>query len=563
MCPPEIEAQRRRPGVPVMRYRSSCDDTAVAQADVAELAEFVPLPDRWRIVSALGYPQRLLDPYNSNNPLKGDRPVFGDDWFVNLSLISDSVLEPRRFAIPVGIQTSDRPGSLDIIGRGEQFVFNHNLLAEFVLYKGDTVFKPPDYEFRFTPVINFSSVEVDERGILKADPRAGRTRREGFFAVQELFIDKHLRNVSERYDFDSLRFGIQPFSIDFRGFLFQDNQFGLRLFGTRRNNRLQYNVAWFRRLEKDANSGLNDITERSFSDSLRDDDIFLANVYLQDFPRLGFFSQLALAHNRNREAGQVFYEDNGFIQRPASLGIERSRNYDVTYLGYNGDGHFGRLNLTTSVYVVVGEESRSTFVDNAADVRAWFFASEASMDMDWWRWRTSLLYASGDDDPFDTRASGFDAIFENPIFAGADTSFFIRQPVPLIGGGRVSLSSRNGVLPSLRSSKEFGQSNFTNPGLGLLGIGADLELAPSLRLSLNLNQLWFDTTEVLETARNQGRIRRSIGTDVSAAFIYRPFATQNIVLRLSAAVLLPGQGFRDLYGSEKPYSLLANIILTY
>ena len=41
----------------------------------------------------------------------------------------------------------------------------------------------------------------------------------------------------------------------------------------------------------------------------------------------------------------------------------------------------------------------------------------------------------GDDDPYDQKAGGFDAIFENPLFAGADTSFWIRQPVPLIGGG--------------------------------------------------------------------------------------------------------------------------------
>ena len=44
-----------------------------------------------------------------------------------------------------------------------------------------------------------------------------------------VIIDKHLRNVSHRYDFDSLRVGIQPFSSDFRGFLFQDAPFGVRL----------------------------------------------------------------------------------------------------------------------------------------------------------------------------------------------------------------------------------------------------------------------------------------------------------------------------------------------
>ena len=56
------------------------------------------------------------------------------------------------------------------------------------------------------------------------------------------------------------------------------------------------------------------------------------------------------------------------------------------------------------------------------------------------------LFQSGDKDPFDGKATGFDAILENPQFAGADTSFWIRQAVPLIGGGGVALSGRNGVL---------------------------------------------------------------------------------------------------------------------
>ena len=61
-----------------------------------------------------------------------------------------------------------------------------------------------------------------------------QTRNDHFVGIQEAFVDNHLRNVSERYDFDSIRIGIQPFSTDFRGFLFQDNQLGVRLFGTRR-----------------------------------------------------------------------------------------------------------------------------------------------------------------------------------------------------------------------------------------------------------------------------------------------------------------------------------------
>ena len=554
----EAERPYRRPGYPNLIVDvPDCDASKAPHPTLDLYVDSVPVPDRWRIVDAL-YGENLWNPYASNNPLKADKPVFGEDWFFNITAISDTVLEPRQFPVPVGGASTERAGSLDTIGDGDQFGFNQNLIVETVIYQGDTTFRPPDYEFRFIPVFNINYANVDERGAVNADPSDGTTRTDGKIGIQGLFVDKHLRNVSERYDFDSIRIGIQPFSSDFRGFLFQDNQLGVRLFGTRDNNIYQYNLAWFRRLEKDTNSGLNAIDE-----GIRDDDVFIANIYRQDFPVRGFTSQLSALYNRNREKGEVFFDENEFIARPASLGEERSRDYDVFYLGYNGDGHFDKLNLTVSSYLAFGDQSTGTFINEETDIFSYFLAAEASRDFDWIRLRGSFLHASGDSDPFDDTANGFDAIFENPQFAGGDTSFFIRQAVPLIGGGKVALSTRNGILPNLRSSKEHGQSNFSNPGLTLIGIGADLDITPQTRVSFNLNQIWFDTTESLELARNQTDIAKNFGQDVSAALIWRPLAIQNIVVRLSAAFLLPGEGFRDLYGSGTPYSVLGNVILTY
>ncbi|PLW68632.1 hypothetical protein [Pseudohalioglobus lutimaris] len=530
--------------------------SSIPRPTAEQYVEAVPIPDRWRIVDSLGYEDNWWDPYNQNT-IKGDKPIHGD-WFFNVTAISDSVLEWRDVPTPVGGQTTRNPGSLDVFGDTEQFLFNQNVAVELVYYQGDTVFRPPDWEFRFTPVFNYNYTELDEVLGLNADPgEDDYTRSDGHAGIQAAFVDKHLRNVSDRYDFDSLRVGIQPFSSDFRGFLFQDSPFGVRLFGTRSNNRFQYNLAWFRRMEKDTNSGLNDVGE-----DLRDDDVFVANLYWQDQPSLGFFSQFTAIYNRNRE-DEIFYDDNDFIARPASVGQERLRDYDVYYLGYNGDGHIGRVNLTTSFYVALGEEEGAVFNGEDSDIEAYFFAAEPSMDFDWIRARLSFLYGSGDDDPFDDKSQGFDAIFENPQFAGADTSYWIRQGVPLIGGGRVALSQRNGVLNSMRSSKEHGQSNFTNPGVVLVGGGVDMDILPELRLSLNANYLAFAETEVLEVARNQGSVDSEIGMDLSAALIWRPFMSQNVVARLSYAQLLSGDGFQDLYGDDDPYSVLLNVILTF
>ncbi len=154
------------------------------------------------------------------------------------------------------------------------------------------------------------------------------------------------------------------------------------------------------------------------------------------------------------------------------------------------------------------------------------------------------------------------------MFAGADTSYWIRQSIPFAGGGRaIAINSRNGVLNDLRSSKDEGQSNFQNPGTILAGIGVDADLTTQFRITGNVNHLWFATTEVLEALRQQARIGHDIGWDLSVATIYRPKFTQNIVVRASLAGLVPGDGFKQLFTSQARdklyYSALLNVTLSY
>ena len=579
-APPEVDPGiidgRRKPGYnPDLPDQVTQSNPGAVRAPPPEAfpTDQFPIPDRWRLIETLGVvKQRWWDPYNQNT-YKGDRPINrakvpwlpikGDDWFINASLTSDTLLEPRTFPIPVGVQTTARPQSLDVFGRNASYVFSQTFLASAALIKGSTAFKPPEIEYRLTLALNINHVRVPEKRVLFVEPSRGTKRTDNFIGVQEAFIDYHLRNVSDRYDFDSIRVGIQPFQNDFRGFLFNDDQLGIRLFGDRDNNRFQYNLAAFWRLEKDTNSGLNNLTERP-----RNDFVLIANLYRQDFLIPGLTSQVSAIYNRNREAGRIKIDDNGFPVRPALLGTLRGRDYDVVYLGYSADGRIGRVNLTASTYAALGKDRNSFFTDRPAAIRAYFGAAELSYDKDWMRFRLSGLYASGDKNPYDDTEGGFDAINENPIFAGADTSYWIRQTIPFAGGGRaVSINGRNGILNSLRSSKEQGQSNFNNPGTILLGVGGDFDLLPQLRVSANANHLWFQNTTILQTLRNEGSISRDIGWDLSAAATFRPKATQNIVLRLTAATLVSGGGFRDLFdnvnGRRNYYSILANAIVSY
>jgi hypothetical protein len=574
--PAETIEGRKRPGYqdPLPEPVTQFNPGAVrAPPPEAFPTDQIPVPDRWRLIETLGMvKEKWLDPYHQNT-LKGDRPIDrakvpwlpikGDDWFFAASAVSDTVFEPRTFPIPVGVQTTQRPGSVDVFGKDASYVASQTFILGASLIKGSTAFKPPEIEYRVALAFNLNYANVPERRVLNVRPSKPSHRFDGFVGVQEFFVDYHIRNVSDRYDFDSVRIGIQPFQSDFRGFLFNDQQLGIRLFGNRDGNRFQYNLAAFWRLQKDTNSGLNSVVQRP-----RDDFVAVANVYRQDFLIPGLTSQVIALFNRNREGDGIHIDDNGFPVRPALLGDLRGHDYDVAYLGYNADGRIGRLNLTASAYAALGHDSNNFFTSRPAKIRAYFGAAELSYDINWIRIRLSALYASGDKKPFDNKETGFDAVFENPIFAGADTSYWIRQAIPFAGGGRaVSLSSRNGVLNSLRSSKEEGQSNFNNPGTVLLGAGADFDLTPTLRVFANANHLAFANTTVLQTLRNEGSIPRNIGWDLSTAAIWRPRATQNIVTRLSAAVLQPGSGFRDLFTNakrEKRYvSILANVVLSY
>jgi len=525
--------------------------------------DWIPVPDRWRIVDALGVGGQWWDPYNQN-VIKGDRPILGtNDWFLDLTGISDSVAELRSFPTPVSIQTTQRPGSLDVFGQADSGLYTQTFIAGADIYKGSTAYKPPEIEFRFAVAMNVNYAQVSERRVLSVDPAQPTHRLDGLVGLQEAFVDYHIRNVDDRYDFDSIRVGIQPFSSDFRGFLFQDNQLGVRLFGDRDNNRYQYNLGFFARLEKDTNSGLNDITQM-----VRKDYVAVANVYAQDLPIPGFTSELTAVYNMNREADDIHIDFNGFPSRPALLGDDRPRDYDVVYLGYSGDGHLGDVNLTVTGYGALGQDRNNFFTGKPADIASYFFAAEPSMDFDWIRVRLSALYASGDSNPYDNTESGFDAIFENPQFAGSDTSYWIRQSIPFAGGGRaVSLNGRNGILNDLRSSKEEGQSNFNNPGTVLLGAGGDFDVLPELRVSANVNHFWFADTTIVQALRQEGSIPNDLGWDTSLALTYRPWLTQNIVFRASGAVLSPGAGFGDLFTNSSHdgqyYSVLLNAIATF
>ncbi|HZJ38455.1 MAG TPA: hypothetical protein VFD18_04725 [Chthoniobacterales bacterium] len=574
----EVEPERRK-----LDYQSYPDsERGVGLAPGSEA-----VPNRWFI--GFGRWKRYADPstetpYQSGglrrwhpylqSQLKGDAPVIGQDIFLNLTLNDFFQFETRRLPTPSGVSAA-RPNSSEFFGRSEQLFLSNDFSIGLDLFKGETAFKPVVWAVRVLLVANQNYITVKENNVLDPDPRGpgftapppgplvspspgdpfsglgpGLTRlppdlehtryterTKYWYALQEAFGEIHLRDLTNNYDFISSRFGIQPFVSDFRGFIFNDANLGVRIFGNYDNNLWQYNLAVFDMLEKDTYSDLNKFDRR-------DQQIFIANVFRQDFFAKGYTAQLSF--HANFDGGERHYDQNDFITRPAPIGNVRDHYVQAYYLGWTGDGHIGRLNLSHAFYQVFGEDGFNGIAQQRVEINAQMAALELSMDKDWLRFKLSGFYASGDPDPRNSHATGFDTIFDRPFFIGGPFSYYVHQGFNL-GGTAVNFKQRDSLVIDLRTSKSEGQSNFVNPGTIILGFGSDADITPKLKGFLNVNYVWMAETEPIKQVLLTNHASNEVGLDCSLGFQYRPLLTNNVILTAGVGFLVPGSGYKDIY----------------
>ena len=533
----------------------------------------VPIPDRWRIgwptwdrynrraagdsllMNSVGgdspfTPGDPLNPYD-RNVLKGDYPIIGNEYFLNLSVISDSFFQTRKNPTPSG-NSSQNPGSFDTFRDGRQSVFNQNLIVDVTFTKGYTSYRPPDYVIKVTPVFNLNYARVFENAV-NISPTRGDERYDSFTALQEAFIDLHLGDTSEWFDVLTLKVGRQLFVSDFRGFVYSNVTDGIRLTMNAEANRIQANLAAFIEPEKDTNSGLNEL-------NWRDQQILVANCFIQDFMGLlGYTVEGSFLWNHDRSNERV--DGNGFVVRPDLIGSAEVRDLDVFYLGLTSDGHIGRVNVDSALYYAFGNDQLNPIAGSQQSISAFLGALELSVDFDWLRPKISFLYASGDGDPKDGVAEGFDSIIDDPVFAGGAGSFYQNQGLRIFG---VGLNQGRSFLNSLRSSKIEGQSNFVNPGSMVCNAGLDAEVTPTFRTSLNANAIYFVDTSSLSFVLNQQGIHHEVGYEINLTEQWRPFLNNNVIISAGQSVFFPGEGFNDIYGDNKTlYQFFAAVTLTY
>jgi hypothetical protein len=524
--------------------------SSVAPSEGQTSSHFVPIEDRWRIGLpewdryGLNHPPlddypynlgRKHDPYHQN-VIKGDYPIIGQHTFLDVTAQMVDQFDGRQVPTPTTpFESTKNPNETDFFGNPNQFFTTNFYVLSFDLFHGDAAFKPVDWRIKITPVFDFNYLDVEELAIVNPNVLDGTTRFRDWWALQEWFAEVKIADTSPAYDFTSVRLGSQPFLSDFRGFIFEDVNRAIRLFGTEDSNRDQFNLYYQYWQEKETNSELNTFIDRPKQ-------TLIANCYRQDFIWPGYTAQLNFVYDRDRAS--LLFDRNDFLVRPDPAGIATPHSVNSYYLGWTGEGHINRFNISHSFYEVLGRDTNNPISGQPTDINAQMVAIEVSYDRDWARFRNSFFYASGDGKPLDNQGTGFDSIIDNPAFAGGGFSYWDRQGIRLFG---VGLKQPFSLVPDLRSSKIQGQPEFVNPGLYLYNNSADFDITPKLKLVANLNLLWFAQTQTLQQFVFQDNIARFIGTDLGLGFEFRPHLSNNIIITAGVQGLIPGQGFRDLY----------------
>ena len=478
---------------------------------------------RWRLIEPLGIGEKprspLYDPY-APNVMKGDYPLFGDKTFFSLTAVLDNFLDVKR--------------NLDFFsgGRFRNIPYHeHNILGQltavafFEIFHGDTVFTPKDWAIRVAPIMRFRCGDLNA-----TDHGCGE-----YITLQEAFAEVKLFEIGTTFDATSLRAGIQGFNSDFFGLIYNDVQPGVRIFGEIAKNQYKYNIAYFDRLNKEKLAALNELSK------LRDHRVVTASFQWDDFIIPGF----------NILPNFIWSHDE-------APGVAAGGTLNAYYFGIATNGHIDRFNIASAFYYVTGQTARNTPGAQQKDISAGMAFTQVAYPINWLNPRFAIAYATGDNNPTNKTAHGFDSVFDNTAFGGGQFSYLFGEKIQL---GAITVLRGNSVFPSLRGANATSQ--YVNPGALALNPGIDLTLTPKTLFEANYNYVRFDNTSSLTGVAGR-KVSNEIGHEFNAGVTWKPLLNEQLLIFGGVAVFLPGQGIKDTFGNDDPvYKGIVRLVLTF
>ena len=240
----------------------------------------------------------------------------------------------------------------------------------------------------------------------------------------------------------------------------------------------------------------------------------------EDFARPGFNAILTAAANLDDSV-----EDAGL---------------NVVYLGFTSDGHVGRLFVLPTAYLAFGTDDFNPVAGQETSVSAFMAGIELAYPKNWLTYRAAAFVASGDSDPDDDSATGFDSILDNVGLFGGATSFVV--------GGASFFTRPNSFLPAGRvAASGLGtRANFVNPGIQLLNAGLDAVVSPRIFAQLDYNYFRFFEPAAAGLADDEA----ALGQEINAALRFRAFLNENLVFQVGGSAFLPGTAGEALLGAS-------------
>jgi hypothetical protein len=313
---------------------------------------------------------------------KGDYPVIGQHTFMNITLATETTFVMRRLPVPQDV-SSVNPGSFEFFGRGRQEIVNQNFVFGLDLFHGETSFKPVDWRFKVTGVTNINYLRARENGIVNIDVRKGTDRTDNFSAVEDLFFEVRLGDTTKLLPFlrgDGSKAGRSPYFDStvaagrFAGIHQRLSWLHLQRCQSRRADLWQLrfeSMAVQSRVLRHARKGYQQRIEHyqlpsSFVSGIKKSTspTFIGRTPLSK----AYTTQFSLHYNDDRPSQQ--FDVNGFPVRPAKIGTIRQHHVQAGYLGWAGDGHVGRFNVTHAFYQVFGRDDFNQLAGRATHINA-------------------------------------------------------------------------------------------------------------------------------------------------------------------------------------------------